>query len=683
MKSKANPFSKRVSQASFAPSLAAICIGGATLNLEAADWLHTGTTDWNTADNWNPNAVPVGQPAVILTNTESIATITADPIGNPNDVIVGNGSETNGRLDHTAGTLTTGSWVKIGHNSGDGTYNLANTAASGGAFTGHGQGTGSLNMTGGQLRLGGDDGSNTLGTGVFNMHTSGTVTVNNGAVAIGQNGNGVLNIDSGTFNKTGSGNIVVGGTSGRTGELNISGGTINNSGEFQVANNGSTGVVTMNGGEINTGSWVGIGHGGTGTLNVNGGTFTKTGGGSAFIVGDGSTGTLNQTNGLIDIQGGEFWIAGSGSVTASYNMSGGTLNTASWFVVGRNGATGTLTMTGGTVNHTDTGSDFVVGGDSAGSNGTVLLSGGLMNITGRNTDIGKISGTGVLTVSGDGEFRTGALNIGSGSSATGTVNLNGGTVKVSSLNGGDGSATVNFNGGLVQAQANTATFIQGLDTANIQAGGAHIDTQAFTVTASQAFTGDGGLTKTGGGTLVLSGNSTFSGDTLVSAGTLLVNGSIGSSDTTVGNGATVGGDGTLGAVTVSSGASISAGNSIGALGAASAVINGTMLVEYDGDGAGTIDLLSVAGILDITNATVDFSQFGAAADDGAYIFASYGTLVGGAFSSVFNLPSGGYYIDYAYDNGITTNNIALVVPEPAAALMGGIGMLALLRRRRR
>jgi hypothetical protein len=455
MKSKPNPFSRRVSQVSFVPSLAVICIGAATLNLDAADWINSGTTDWNTGSNWTGGAVPVGQAAVINTNSGSIATITANPVGNPADVIVGNASGTNGRLDHTAGTLTTGSWVKIGHNSGDGTYNLANTAATGGTLTGFGQGSGSLNMTGGQLRLGGDNGTNTLGTGVFNMHTTGTVTVNNGAVAIGQNGNGTLNIDSGTFNKTGSGNIVVGGTSGRTGTLNMSGGTINNSGEFQVSNSGSTGVVTMTGGTINTASWVGIGHGGggTGTLNMNGGTFSKTGTGSAFIVGDGSNGTLNQTTGLIDTQG-EFWVGNGGGATATnYNMSGGTLNTTSWFVVGRSGGTATLTMTGGTVNNTGTGSDLVVGGDSAGSNGTILLSGGLMNISGRNTDIGKASGTGALTISGTGEFRTGSLNVGSGVSATGTVNLNGGTVKISSLNGGDGSATVNFNGTQIQAQA--------------------------------------------------------------------------------------------------------------------------------------------------------------------------------------------------------------------------------------
>lgn len=509
-----------------ASSLAVIHFGMSATGLHAADWLSTGTTDWNTASNWNPAGVPNGAAAVINTNSGSIATITANPSSNPADVIVGSASGTNGRLDHTAGTLTTGSWVKIGHNSGNGVYNLANTAGSGGTLTGFGQGSGSLNMTGGQFRLGGDNGTNMSGTGTFNMHTSGTVTVNNGAVAIGQNGNGTLNIDSGTFNKTGSGNFVVGGTSGKTGTLLMSGGTLNNSGEFQVSNSGSTGVVTMSGGAINTASWVGIGHGGggSGTLNVNGGTFTKTGTGSAFIVGDGSNGTLNQTAGSVSVPQAEVWFGnGTGSTATNYNMSGGTFDSANWLVVGRAGGTATLTMTGGTINNTGTGSDLVVGGDSAGSNGTILLSGGLMNISGRNTDIGKNSGTGAFTLSGTGEFRTGVLTLGNGASAAGTMNLNGGTLKISGFNGGAGTATANFNGSLIQAQANAAAFIQGLDTANIQAGGAKIDTQSFTLFSPQSFSGSGNLTKSGSGTLTLTGSNTgHTGNVVVNGGTLVV-----------------------------------------------------------------------------------------------------------------------------------------------------------------
>ncbi|RYD34617.1 MAG: PEP-CTERM sorting domain-containing protein, partial [Verrucomicrobiaceae bacterium] len=161
----------------------------------------------------------------------------------------------------------------------------------------------------------------------------------------------------------------------------------------------------------------------------------------------------------------------------------------------------------------------------------------------------------------------------------------------------------------------------------------------------------------------------------------LVNGALGSA-VTVANGAKLGGTGTVGAVTVNSGGTVGGGNSIGTLAASSAVINGTLDVEFDGTGAGTVDLLAVTGNLDITNAIVDFSLIGAPADDAAYVFASYGTLTGTIFASITGDLPAGYHIDYAFNNGVTSTNIALVVPEPGAMLLGGLSLLGLLRRRR-
>ena len=161
----------------------------------------------------------------------------------------------------------------------------------------------------------------------------------------------------------------------------------------------------------------------------------------------------------------------------------------------------------------------------------------------------------------------------------------------------------------------------------------------------------------------------------VSAGVLSVNGSINSSPVNV-QGGTLGGNGSVLSVAESANGTIGPGNSIGTLSVIqNAALAGHLAVQLNGAGAGSADLLNVAGSLTLTGGTVDFSTLagGTAPDDSAYVFASYGTLVG-TFAAVTGLPNG-YAIDYAYSNGVSTNNIALVqsaVPEPA-----GLALLSL------
>lgn len=114
-------------------------------------------------------------------------------------------------------------------------------------------------------------------------------------------------------------------------------------------------------------------------------------------------------------------------------------------------------------------------------------------------------------------------------------------------------------------------------------------------------------------------------------------------------------------------------------------LDGTLTIKLTGAGAGDSDVIDVLNSFDITAATLDFDVL-SALDDTAHIFASYGTLVGGAFNSILTLPSN-YSIDYNYLSG---SQIALVrdsgtgsAPEPATLALMGIGIAGIGYQRRR
>ncbi len=58
----------------------------------------------------------------------------------------------------------------------------------------------------------------------------------------------------------------------------------------------------------------------------------------------------------------------------------------------------------------------------------------------------------------------------------GTWNLNGGTFSVQAISRGQGSGTFSFNSGTLKPIAHNVDLMSGLTAANVQAGGATIDT---------------------------------------------------------------------------------------------------------------------------------------------------------------------------------------------------------------
>jgi len=260
---------------------------------------------------------------------------------------------------------------------------------------------------GGDMFVGGS------GTGVLEINSGGSLDVSGNWLFVGQNGgNGTININSGGA-ILGNNNIRLGrdGT-GSVGRLNVNGGSIS----------AVTGIITDNN------------H--TGSLSVtNGGTVSVAGNiqlaGNATSLVSGSSSQLSAS--------GELWIGGATSAgTNTMDMTGGTINSGAWFVVGRDsGSSGVFNQSGGTVNAaTTSGGAFAVVGSFGGSTGEVNLSNGSFNAQGAGLFVGE-GGNGTFTVSGTGDLNVtgGNLRIGVNNGASGNFVVEGSsaTIDVSNL----------------------------------------------------------------------------------------------------------------------------------------------------------------------------------------------------------------------------------------------------------
>ncbi len=336
-----------------------------------------------------------------------------------------------------------------------------------------------------------------------------------GTVYDGYNGFGTINHASGTLTATGG--VVLGANAGSSGTYNLSGGTLSTP---SVATSSASTSKSM--------------------FNFNGGTLQATAGSTTFM--QGLSAANVQTNGaFIDTQAFNVTVAQSliHDPALGTTADGGLAKrgTGTLTLTGTNTYTGTTTIYNGTLaiaggttgNAANPGALYV--GGSAGSTVALTLSGGTLNA---NTVYVGLGATGTVTQSG-GTLNVGGGNLLVGATTTGTYNLNGGMVRAGAvLANQGGTGTFNFNGGTLQAGAGGTSFVSGLAAANVQAGGARIDTNGFDVTVSQTLVHDpakgaaaidGGLLKTGAGTLTLGGSTanTYTGLTSVTGGTLVLN----------------------------------------------------------------------------------------------------------------------------------------------------------------
>ena len=166
-------------------------------------------------------------------------------------------------------------------------------------------------------------------------------------------------------------------------------------------------------------------------------------------------------------------------------------------------------------------------GEDAGSAVGMIVGDGKVAVGDATLTVGN-NGYGMLTINGGVVETIGdnnvnlAQNIGS----SGTVNLNGGTLKtrrVVKVNGASG--VLNFNGGTLQANKTTTLgggLIASSVTTTVNEKGGTIDSGNLAVTVGASIHGEGAMRFKGGGSVTLSGASAYTGGTTIELGTRII-----------------------------------------------------------------------------------------------------------------------------------------------------------------
>ncbi|MBN8459036.1 MAG: autotransporter-associated beta strand repeat-containing protein [Verrucomicrobia bacterium] len=473
----------------------------------------------------------------------------------------------------------------------------------------------------------------------------GTVTVGGGSASTISSGNGKANHLRGgstiTFN-------VADATASSASDLVVSNILRNGSGDY--TGTGSllkTGTGTMQMNAVNTY---------TGTTTVSQGTLVLAAGGDLGTIGSSA----------IVVESGANLVLSTGDATGYTSGAGLTIR-------------GTMTKATGNFHDTLNRDTILDGGTIAATDGNTT-SGGAINLFGNS--ITTVAGTtSNINITGSTlQLRTegstaptfnvvsnSTLNVNAvvdGYLGTETTPLNksgGGTMVLSQVNKYDGPT--NINGGILRISGSGSLNEGSYAGAISIASGASLDyASSADQVLSGPISGDGTITRSGSGTLTLTGASTgYAGDLAVTAGSLFVNGDLGSAtaDVTVGSGVMVGGTGSIGGNLILDGAST--------------------LTIVD-----TNDALSVGGTISFSSTGFGISSLSGI--DWNTIDAGEYTLLAGTLNPA-NLGNFGIgqkvTVAPAKEAYFENGSLKLVViPETSTILLGSLGALALLRRRR-
>ncbi len=454
--------------------------------------------DWSVASNWGGSLLPTSSGTAYVVNG---GTVNVTQLGETCGTLSLGNSAGSGSVQMTAGSLSANAQY-VG-DSGAGAFTQTGGTISLGAFS---------NVYIGSLYLGNSSGA----SGVYSLGGSGQLWA--GAENVGYSGSGSF-VQSGGTN---SGGIYLGTNVGSLGVYNLTGGQVSAS-SFEYIGQSGTGVFIQTGG-INGSNSLAVGNNlqSSGTYSLGGGFVF----GASETVGGASNGAFNQWGGTNGI--GTLYL-GSGSASVGiYNLSGSGLmtyrGTPEQLYLGYSGS-GTFNQSGGTNDFSSDG-ELYLGWSGTGiynlSSG--LLTGGGFGGGGEYVGYG---GTGTFNQSGGTNTTYGGVSLGGSS---GTYNLTGGLLVISSLTQGSGLAAFNFSGGTLQAGRSFSASVP--LTLGTSGGGATFDTAGFAVTLSGSLSGLGSLIKVDSGTLILAATDTYSGNTLVRSGTLALGSPLALQDST-------------------------------------------------------------------------------------------------------------------------------------------------------
>ena len=713
-----------------------LVLSGANSNLSGNVTILSGTVDQKTA------TTALGTGTLVIGGTGGVNPIFQTGVNNSNAVQVNantTGTSIIAANGTGSGTVMSGAITLNSANLNVRTFSAGTSAAV--TLSGGVTGTGNLlinNLSNGTAATGKVTLSGATINNIGTVTSQGTgPTANVISAVIGANVTGVIQTNATTGLNLTAVNLYTSNTTITDGTLQISGsGKLNNgnyAGAITVTAATSTLQYSSSAAQTFSGNITGLGAltkdtGTASTLTLSG-TNTYTGAttisaGTLRLGAGGTAGSLSTSSAISVASGSTFSVNQSDIVTQGTDFSGAAISGSGGFMQAGAGTTtlnaantfgGGVTIKNGTLESKTTTTTLGTGTVTMGGTGST----GATYLTGQNN-----SNAFVINAPDSGTVAIGANGAGSGFTMSGGISLIGnltlqtynntisGTIKAgSNFTGGitgTGNVLLNNYGLAANTLAITTSAINNVGSLTLQ-GTATGDT---TISANIGSNVTSVTQNSATSRLILSGTNTYTGATTVNSGTLAVNGSLANTSTTVGTGGTLQGSGSMGgSVTVQSGGKIAAGNSIESLatGALSLLAGSTFAYEMNNDAAAGVagDLTAVTGSMtfDVGNAALlTLTELGTGSwsnGDKLTLLSYSGAWNGGLFNyasstladdSTFTFSGMDWAFNYNdtvagtnYTSDLTGSSFVTMtaVPEPnVAALLGGLGVLALLRRRR-